>query len=47
MKGDHGRGEIRYPESGVEEFMRQGLVSHRAEELAQMERTEQGDKSDG
>ena len=24
MKGDHGRGEIRYPESGVEEFMRKG-----------------------
>ena len=28
MKGDHGRGEIRYPESGVEEFMRKGLVTY-------------------
>ena len=46
MKGDHGRGEIRYPESGVEEFMRKGLVNDRAEELAQMELTEQRNETD-
>ena len=46
MKGDHGRGEIRYPESGVEEFMREGLVTSRAEELAQLELTDEGENSD-
>ena len=47
MKGDHGRGEIRYPESGVEEFMREGLGNSRAEELAQLELTDEGENSDG